>query len=239
MALTARQVPYVIGFFRPIVFLPAIPLSDHELRYILMHEWRHFQSKDQWKKAIVQVMVCLFWWNPFVYLLRFDLEQFLELQCDRKVLKLLPEEERVPYLKMVGGFCDVKLSSGREKDMLSSGMAPLKKRRALSPGFKLVKQRLWLGMRYGKSSFFQKALSLAFCAVVILAFLASYTFNIQPRYAPPEQEKPVMTEFPEEAILVENEDGTYTVMIGKEKWSTISDRTIEPFASMSVIPFEN
>lgn len=239
LALTARQVPYVIGFFRPIVFLPAIPLSDHELRYILMHEWRHFQSKDQWKKAIVQVMVCLFWWNPFVYLLRFDLEQFLELQCDRKVLKLLPEEERVPYLKMVGGFCDVKLSSGREKDMLSSGMAPLKKRRALSPGFKLVKQRLWLGMRYGKSSFFQKVLSFVFCAVVILAFLASYMIILQPRYEPAQQDESWVYEFPEEAVLVENADGTYTIMLDGKEWSTVSDRTDGPFASMPVIPFKN
>ena len=36
-----------------------------------------------------------------------------------------------------------------------------------------------------------------------------------------------------------NEDGTYTVIIDGKEWSTVSDRTDGPFASMPAIPFEN
>lgn len=94
-------------------------------------------------------------------------------------------------------------------------------------------------MRYGQTPRRQKFWSVALCLIFILAFLASYTINIQPRYWPTEEDETWVTEFPEEALLVENEDGTYTIMINGEKWSTISDRMIDPFASMPVIPFKN
>ena len=87
MAFTADKVPYVVGFIRPVIFIPAKGISDHQLKLILMHEWQHFKNRDQWKKTAIKILTCLFWWNPFVYLLRFEVEQILELNCDRKVLK--------------------------------------------------------------------------------------------------------------------------------------------------------
>lgn len=238
LALTQRQVPYVAGFFRPVIFLPSVPFSEKEFRYILMHEWQHFKSRDQWKKAVIQLLVCLFWWNPFVYLLRFDVEQVIELRCDQKVLRRLSPEERVNYLRMIGSFCDASLRPAAKEDMLISELAPLKKRNPLFSQFEFIRQRLLLGMQYGQKPLLRKALSFIFCLIIILTFLASYTIILQPRYKPPEQGVPLMNEFPEESFLVENADGTYIMMIDGKEWGVVSDRTVEPFVSMPVIPFE-
>lgn len=43
----------------------------------------------------------VFWWNPFVYLLRKDLGQILELRCDASLTKGFDEEEKLCYLQTV------------------------------------------------------------------------------------------------------------------------------------------
>ncbi len=45
--------PYVIGFFRPVIFLPDADYKEGELRLILLHEWQHFRSRDQWSKLLL------------------------------------------------------------------------------------------------------------------------------------------------------------------------------------------
>lgn len=40
------DVPVITGFFRPVICLPDIKLTDQELQYILKHEWNHFIYKD-------------------------------------------------------------------------------------------------------------------------------------------------------------------------------------------------
>ncbi|MDL2288342.1 M56 family metallopeptidase [Oscillospiraceae bacterium OttesenSCG-928-F05] len=79
--------PMSVGFFKPIILLPDDMLldRDEEIRYIIRHEIQHFHHKDIWAKTFVNVLVCLIWWNYFAYLLRDDVEQILELNCDLKV----------------------------------------------------------------------------------------------------------------------------------------------------------
>lgn len=239
LALTERRVPYIAGFFRPAIFIPNIPLSENELRYTFMHEWQHFKNRDQWKKVALHLLICLFWWNPLVYILRFELDQILELNCDRDVLGQLPKEERVAYLRMIGGFYDSGLESGKKSDVLISEIVSLKKGMVFFDRYQLIKQRLWLGMRYGQMTLRQKIVSFLFCVCIAAAFFGSYLINIQPRYEPEELDAAWVDEFPESTVLRENADGSYEVVIDGEDWCTLQDRSKEPFASMPVIPFRD
>ena len=45
--------PYVIGFFRPVIFLPDTDYKEGDLRLILLHEWQHFRNRDQWSKLLL------------------------------------------------------------------------------------------------------------------------------------------------------------------------------------------
>ncbi|MBM6919513.1 M56 family metallopeptidase [Intestinimonas butyriciproducens] len=46
--------PYVIGFFRPVIFfLSDADYKEGDLRLILLHEWQHFRNRDQWSKLLL------------------------------------------------------------------------------------------------------------------------------------------------------------------------------------------
>ena len=121
---------------------------------------------------------------------------------------------------------------------LISEIVSLKKGMVFFDRYQLIKQRLWLGMRYGQMTLRQKIVSFLFCVCIAAAFFGSYLINIQPRYEPEELDAAWVDEFPENSVLLENADGTYTVIVDGEKRSFIRDRTIEPFASMPVIPLK-
>lgn len=238
MAFTDDQIPYIVGFFHPIIFVPKRSLSNSELKYVLMHEWQHFKSKDQWKKTAIKILSCLFWWNPFIHLLRFEIEQMLELSCDQKVLRrLATEEEQIAYLKVIRDFSNIKRKSREANKSLVSNIVPLFNKKYLYNPFRLLKQRLLLGMEYRDSSDSRKIRSVILCIAITFVFAASYIANFQPRHQPPAGESEI-SEFPEETVLKEKEDGTYMIVIDGEEWASLKNCDREPFASMPVIPFE-
>ena len=66
------QSPMLVGFFRPTILLPSEHLPDSDARFILAHELTHFRRGDLWKKFLVNMIQCIHWFNPIVYLLNRD-----------------------------------------------------------------------------------------------------------------------------------------------------------------------
>ena len=64
----------LVGFFRPTILLPSEHLPDSDARYILAHELTHFRRRDLWKKFLVNMIQCIHWFNPIVYLLNRDFD---------------------------------------------------------------------------------------------------------------------------------------------------------------------
>lgn len=79
------SLPFVAGLFRPVIYLPAIALSDEEWRNIFRHETQHIRSHDEWKKLFFRLVRALFWWNPLARLSEEDISLLIELQCDERV----------------------------------------------------------------------------------------------------------------------------------------------------------
>ncbi len=94
-------VPMLSGLFHPTIYLPDTDFSEHQLFYIILHEYTHWKNRDLWMKLFVQLLCIVFWWNPFVYLLRKDLGHILELRCDASLTKGFDEEEKLCYLQTV------------------------------------------------------------------------------------------------------------------------------------------
>lgn len=63
-------VPMSIGIIRPAILLPEQPYTKEELLCILAHEYTHIHYHDPAWKWLCQILCCIFWWNPFVYLLQ-------------------------------------------------------------------------------------------------------------------------------------------------------------------------
>lgn len=76
----------VYGFFTPKIYMPKIHFSDEELYYILSHEYYHFLNRDIWIKLFIYIICSIFWFNPFIHILKTNLIHMLEIRCDNKVI---------------------------------------------------------------------------------------------------------------------------------------------------------
>ena len=75
----------------------------HILHLILLHEWQHFRNRDQWSKLLCYLLCCVFWWNPFLWLLKNKMDQLLELRCDFSVLEKIDTFQQDDYYEMLLG----------------------------------------------------------------------------------------------------------------------------------------
>ena len=65
--------PIIAGYIRPIIYLPDIEFSDSELYYALLHECMHYLHKDLWVKLLIEIICAIYWWNPLIYLLKYNI----------------------------------------------------------------------------------------------------------------------------------------------------------------------
>ena len=88
--------PFVIGFFRPRIYLPE-GLGEKEQTYILLHEQAHIRRGDPLLKVLAWFSLCLHWFNPLVWLAFTLACRDMEMSCDEAVLKKLGGEIRAEY----------------------------------------------------------------------------------------------------------------------------------------------
>lgn len=89
--------PYLFGLFHPIIVVPEITLSDYEWQYIFKHELSHNCHQDLWIRFACECLRIIYWWNPFIYLLRYDIIAFQEYSADLSVTQNLNESEKLDY----------------------------------------------------------------------------------------------------------------------------------------------
>lgn len=103
--------PMVYGFFTPKIYLPKIHFSDEELYYILSHEYYHFLNRDIWIKLFMHIICSIFWFNPFIHILKINLIHMLEIRCDNKVITDKTENEKIKYLESIMKVLKYQLSN--------------------------------------------------------------------------------------------------------------------------------
>lgn len=88
--------PFVCGFIRPKIYLP-FNLEDETKDYVLRHEKQHIKTGDHILKALAFILVCIYWFNPLVWVAYFLFCKDIELACDDAVIKNLTEAQRKNY----------------------------------------------------------------------------------------------------------------------------------------------
>ena len=71
-------------FFRTIFWRKDISVDSGEGRCMLRHELAHVSLGHSWDKALMQLVCCIFWINPFFLLLRRELELVHEFAADHE-----------------------------------------------------------------------------------------------------------------------------------------------------------
>lgn len=91
------RAPMIIGVTKSMIVLPIKAIPPSELMYIFRHELTHYRRKDLLYKWLVEIAVCLHWFNPLVYWVRKQVNQDCEFSCDETVISCLEDMDRKAY----------------------------------------------------------------------------------------------------------------------------------------------
>ncbi len=157
--------PLLIGFFHPCIVLPGMDISEKDFQYIALHELTHYKRRDIFYKWLVQVAVCLHWFNPLVHLMSREITNACELACDEAVLAKIGYNNAQNYGKTL---LDAMAAVGKYQE--NPGVA------TLSENKQLLKERLDAIMNFKKKSKLTRLLmsALTLCMIFIAAFIGVY-----------------------------------------------------------------
>lgn len=91
---------FVFGFFSPKIYLPS-DLEEVKQQTIILHEQAHIDRKDYIWKPIIYLMVCVYWFNPLVWLAFYYITMDMEMACDEQATKTLSGKEKVEYSEVL------------------------------------------------------------------------------------------------------------------------------------------
>ena len=95
---SSRRAPLTFGVFRPTVLLPEdLPVGDAQFQLVLAHELAHIRRRDCLRKLLLTVCLCLYWWNPLVWMMAWLANRDMELACDEAVLRALGPDCKKAY----------------------------------------------------------------------------------------------------------------------------------------------
>lgn len=89
--------PLTIGLWKPVIVLPEGDRELSQMKMVIHHELIHIKRKDLWYKWLYQILLCIHWFNPVLYLIVRKLNIDCELSCDEAVLTSLTKEGRTAY----------------------------------------------------------------------------------------------------------------------------------------------
>lgn len=176
---TGIDSPVGIGIFHKIIVLPDKEYTSEELYYILLHEYTHFRNYDLVVKMLIRVYICIFWWNPVVYLLKKDLERHLEIKCDLASVKHMTRDEVIEYLQTV-----IKVIN----EMDDKPLTPYTGFMALAnEDDDELEERFWIISDNQNNQYTAKR-TVVYALAFTMLFILSYTFMPKPYFEPHNQE---------------------------------------------------
>ncbi len=153
--------PMLVGVISPMLILPAMDVSSGELRNILRHELTHHRRLDYLYKWLLQITLCLHWFNPLIYLVVKQINKNCELSCDEGVISRLDSDDRIIY----GDALMASLTSQGNYGNFVVSMT-------MSENGGIIKERLDMIMNYKKKTRPVVLLTL----LLTLAMLCGFTF---------------------------------------------------------------
>lgn len=149
--------PFVLGFFRPRIYLP-YGLSPASEPYIIAHEKAHIKRMDHLVKPIAYCILALHWFNPLVWLAFVLFCKDIEYACDEKVLKNAAADIRKEYATAL-------LECASKRSFLAA--CPI------AFGEVSVKERVKKTMNYKRPLLWVIIVSVLLCALVAVFFFTS------------------------------------------------------------------
>ena len=92
--------PCLTGLLRPVIYLtPQTTANPKMITHVMAHELTHLRHGDLFWSLVRCVCLCIYWFNPLVWLAARESRRDCELACDEGALARLGEHERIDYGK--------------------------------------------------------------------------------------------------------------------------------------------
>ena len=156
------KTPFVIGFIKPRVYLPA-GINETEADYIIRHEHTHIKRGDHIIKLIAFIGLTVHWFNPLMWASYFLMTKDMELSCDESVMKRSSEDIRTSYSNLL-----LSLS------VKQSGLP-----NPLAFGESNVKSRIKNVLQYKKPAFWISVVSVILVLSVTVALAGNQINNVE------------------------------------------------------------
>ena len=157
--------PMLIGYFHPCIVLPCVDVQEDKFCYMAVHELTHYKRRDMLYKWLVQVTVCLHWFNPLVYSMGREITKACEFSCDEAVMTKMGSDNGQDYGKTL---LDAMAAVGKYKENLGAV--------TLNENKQMLKERLDAIMNFKRKSktvwFLTGVLTL--CVIFAVAFVGIY-----------------------------------------------------------------
>ena len=147
--------PFVLGFIKPRIYLP-FTLAETDLDAVVAHEKAHIARGDVFWKPLGYLFLCVYWFNPLVWLAYVLFCRDIEFACDERVIGRLAEKERAAYSEAL-------LAASVRKSSIAA--CPL------AFGEENVKERIKRVLSYKKPAFWVVLVAVLACAVLAVCFL--------------------------------------------------------------------
>jgi len=152
--------PAVCGIFRTRIILPKSATentSGDELEYIFIHELTHYKKLDVLKLFLMEIVLCIHWFNPILYYVKNAIVQDIELACDESVIDSIQKDKHAVYAQMLINFSSHKTII--QPLVLTSNLAVKKA--------KHLKERIIMIKKFKKSKFG----IISFAVIVLISLL--------------------------------------------------------------------
>ncbi len=170
--------PLLLGIFHPCIVLPSEDVAANDFRYIVLHELTHCKRWDMAYKWLVQVTVCLHWFNPLVHLMGREITKACEFSCDEAVLAKTGGDHAQDYGKTL---LNAMAAIGKYKETLGTA--------TLSGNKQLLKERIDAIMKFQKKSTAVRLLTAALTLCVLTGAVFAGVYPVAA--ANPSSGKPV------------------------------------------------
>ena len=152
--------PVTFGILHSSIVLPKTMLTENPSGpdYTLLHECMHIRHRDNLRKMLAFLCVCIHWFSPFVWIWLFTFYRDLELACDEAVLSCLGRESRESYALTLIAF----MEQNQNRSIMNSGF-----------GQTAVKERIVSIMNYQKKGLLSVTLSAALLCSSLTVFAAN------------------------------------------------------------------
>ncbi|HVI41625.1 MAG TPA: M56 family metallopeptidase [Anaerovoracaceae bacterium] len=84
--------PMLQGILKPTILTPE-GYSKDELRHVLIHELCHYKHKDIPVNMICSAFLCVYWFNPVLWLCFYTIRRDIEFLCDERVIEITGERK--------------------------------------------------------------------------------------------------------------------------------------------------